>query len=254
MARHRSLPGAAAVAATLLFMSGCSASTSGDLDAADVSSRTASTPSAPSPAPSAAATPEVTSQPSQSPTAETSAPADNAPRDITSDGRPRRATLTIPAIGLRDLTVVPYRGWTDDAPGTEIQNTGVAASPYGPRGGVGPGGVGNYQVTAHRTSSTQAFLDLPSLQTGQRVVVEAGGVRYVYEIRRTRETSFRSRRSLAEQRAAVPGKPGATPVRAFITLSTCATQEDHAEGNYWADEFDNPEHRIDKIGVLVRST
>jgi sortase A len=36
-------------------------------------------------------------------------------------------------------------------------------------------------------------------------------------------------------------------------LSTCATYEDHAVGNYWADEFHNPEHRIDKIGVLVRT-
>ncbi len=36
----------------------------------------------------------------------------------------------------------------------------------------------------------------------------------------------------------------------MITLSTCATQEDHAVGNYWSDEFKNPEHRIDKIGVL----
>ena len=69
----------------------------------------------------------------------------------------------------------------------------------------------------------------------------------------TRETSFRSPRSLAEQRAAVPGRPGAVPSRAYITLSTCATQEDHAAGNYWADQFDNPEHRIDKIGVLVRT-
>ena len=38
----------------------------------------------------------------------------------------------------------------------------------------------------------------------------------------------------------------------MITLSTCATPEDHAAGNYWADELDNPEHRIDKIGVLER--
>ena len=37
----------------------------------------------------------------------------------------------------------------------------------------------------------------------------------------------------------------------MITLSTCATPEDHARGNYWSDEFGNPEHRIDKIGVLV---
>ena len=38
----------------------------------------------------------------------------------------------------------------------------------------------------------------------------------------------------------------------MITLSTCATQEDHAAGNHWSDRFHNPEHRIDKIGRLVR--
>jgi len=169
------------------------------------------------------------------------------------DGRARRASLSIAAIGLRDLAVVPYVGWTDDGPGTVIQDGGVAASPYGPRGGVGPGGIGNYQVTAHRTSSTRAFGRLPDLQVGARVVVETAGRRFVYEIVATRRTSFRSERSLAEQRAAVPGRPGRTPTEAMLTLSTCATQEDHAAGNFWADEFKNPEHRIDKIGVLVGS-
>jgi sortase A len=173
-------------------------------------------------------------------------------RPLGSDGRPRRALLSVPALGIRDLPVVPYRGWTDDAPGTAVQDRGVAASPFGPRGGTGPGGIGNYQVTAHRTSSTRAFELLPRLDPGDDVYVDAGRVRYVYEIRRTRITSFRSARSLAEQRAAVPGRPAATPTRAFLTLSTCRTPEDHAEGNFWADEFDNPEHRIDKIGVLVR--
>jgi len=170
-----------------------------------------------------------------------------------SDGRPRRALLSVPALGIRNLPVVPYRGWTDDAPGTRIQDRGVAASPFGPRGGVGPGGVGNYQVTGHRTSSTQPFLDLPSLSRGDRIVVQAGGVRYVYRVTQTRTTSFRSARSLAEQRAAVPGHPGRRPTRAVITLSTCLTREDHAAGNYWSDRFGNPEHRVDKIGVLVRS-
>ena len=171
---------------------------------------------------------------------------------IVSDGRPRVARLSIPALGLRDLTVVPYRGWTDDRPGTDLQDRGVGASPFGPRGGVGPGGLGNYQITAHRTSSTAAFRMLPSLRTGQQAVVTVEGVRFVYEIRQTRRTSFRSPRSLAEQGAAVPGRPGSSPTRAFLTLSTCATLEDHAAGNYWADEFHNPEHRTDKIGVLVR--
>src|SRR5262245_44096855 len=175
------------------------------------------------------------------------------PRVNLSDGLPRRARLSIPALGLHDLAVVPYRGRTDDAHGTHIQDGGVAASPHGPDGGVGPGGIGNYQVTAHRTSSTQAFRMLPSLRVGERASVVAGRIRYIYEIRGTRETSFRSSRSLAEQRAAVPGRPGAEAKRAYLTLSTCATLEDHAEGNYWADELHNPEHRIDKIGVLVRT-
>jgi sortase A len=178
----------------------------------------------------------------------------SAPRPpVVSDGRPRRAWLAIPALGLRDLPVVPYRGTTDDGPGTAIQDRGVAASPHGPRGGVGPGGVGNYLITAHRTSSTAPFENLGSLRRGNRVIVRVGAVRHIYEVRRTRETSFRSVRSLAEQRAAIPGRLGVAPTRAYLTLSTCATPEDHAAGNYWADRFHNPEHRIDKIAVLVRT-
>jgi sortase A len=159
--------------------------------------------------------------------------------------------LTIPAIGVRGLRVVPYRGAPDDLPGTRIQDTGVAASPHGPRGGVGPGGTGNHLVTAHRTSSTRAFADLPRLRAGDKVHVVTARTRYVYRVVGTRTTSFRSPRSLAQQSAAVPGRPGRRPTRAMITLSTCATPEDHARGNYWADRFGNPEHRIDKIGVLV---
>ena len=49
----------------------------------------------------------------------------------------------------------------------------------------------------------------------------------------------------------MPGRPGVRATTAMITLSTCRTPEDHGEGNFWSDEFGNPEHRIDKIGVLV---
>jgi sortase A len=148
--------------------------------------------------------------------------------------------------------VVRYRGTTDDGPGTRIQNAGAMASPRGARGGVGPGVVGNYLVTGHRTSHNAPLADLPDLQNGARVLVRSAKRVHVYRITDTRSTSFRSRASLARQRAAVPGRPGVTPVRAMLTLSTCATPEDHAAGNFWADAFDNPEHRIDKIGVLVR--
>ncbi len=168
-----------------------------------------------------------------------------------SDGRAQDARLSIAALGLDGFMVRTYEGTTDDAPGTAIQDAGEMASPTGPDGGTGPGGIGNYLVTGHRSSSTRPFADLPDLGRGDRVRVAAGGLTYVYEIVRTRSTSFRSPASLAAQRAAVPGRPGAEPTRAMITLSTCATPEDHAAGNYWSDEHHNPEHRIDKIGALV---
>jgi sortase A len=39
----------------------------------------------------------------------------------------------------------------------------------------------------------------------------------------------------------------------MITLSTCAAPEDHAAGNWWAEEFGNREHRIERLGVRVRT-
>jgi sortase A len=168
-----------------------------------------------------------------------------------SSGKPRNARLTIPARDIHRLQVIAYRGKTDDAPGTRIQNRGIAAAPYGPRGGTGPGGIGNYQVTGHRTSHGGIFRYTPSLEKGSRVFVDAGRWRYVYRIVKTRWVSFRSARSLRAQRAEVPGEPGKKATRGWITISTCATPEDHARGNYWTDRFGNPEHRIDKIGLMV---
>lgn len=172
------------------------------------------------------------------------------PADRT-DPRTGTAVLAIPAIGVADLDVVPYEGTTDDPPGSRIQDRGVASSPYGEEGGVGPGEVGNYLVTAHRLSAGGVLRELPDLGKGDSVYVTEGGTRYTYEITETRQTSFRSERSLAEQRAEVPGRPGAEPTRAMITISTCATPEDDAAGNFWRDPLGNPEHRIDKVGVLV---
>jgi sortase A len=171
---------------------------------------------------------------------------------IATDGTPRDARLTIPRIGIHHLRVVAYRGKTDDAPGTRIQDRGIAASPFGKHGGTGPGGIGNYQVTAHRTAHGGVFRRTPSLPRGARILVDAGGWRYVYRVVRTRWVDFRSAASLRRQRAAVPGRPGVTAHRAWLTLSTCATPEDHAAGDYWTDKLGNPRHRIDKIAVLVR--
>ncbi|MET9483307.1 class E sortase [Streptomyces sp. NPDC006638] len=179
------------------------------------------------------------------------APSVPAPSPRAPSPRIVNATLTIPSIDIKALRVVPYQGTTDDWPGTRIQDRGIAASPYGPDGGVGPGQVGNYLVTGHRLSAGGPLREVPSLKTGDRVFVTAGGVTYEYRITESRITSFRSASSLADQRAAVPGFPGKQPTKAMITLSTCATPEDNAAGNFWRDDRHNPEHRIDKVGELV---
>ena len=199
----------------------------------------------PQPAPSSAASVSPAA-PSPSPAAPSLS--ETAPEQ---PAEPRRSWLSIPALGVRDVPVVRYLGSPDDGPGTRIQNRGPAASPRGPDGGVGPGEVGNYIVTGHRTSHDAPFRDLPSLRRGEHVLVRSGDTVYDYVISETREVSFRSARSKAAQVAAVPGRPGEPPVEPMITLSTCATPEDRAAGNYWSDEFGNPEHRIDKIGVLT---
>lgn len=204
-------------------------------------------PAASSPAPTS---PSPTSAAPTSEAPETQAPEAEAPAPDP-EPEPRRSFVSIDALGMRDFPVVRYRGSPDDGPGTRIQNDGPMASPRGPRGGVGPGEVGNFIITGHRLSGTAPLRRSPSLRRGDRVRVRVGDLVHVYEIRRTRWTSFRSQRSLAAQRSPVPGRPGVAATRAMLTLSTCATPEDHAAGNYWSDEFDNPEHRIDKIGVLV---
>ncbi|MFJ6754544.1 MULTISPECIES: class E sortase [unclassified Streptomyces] len=168
--------------------------------------------------------------------------------------RTQASVLSIPSVGISGLRVMPYEGTTDDVPGTRIQDLGHAASPYGKLGGVGPGQVGNFLITAHRLSAGGPLHDLPSVDKGDTVLVTVGEVEYTYEIVATRKTSFRSERSLGEQRAAVPGAPGTAPTQAMITISTCATPEDHAEGNFWSDAQGNPEHRIDKIGVLRKTS
>ena len=229
-------------AAVVAVVSGCSGEASNQAPRERRTTRTPADGSAgpETPSPSAPRSQQPTQQPTEQPTEEPQ----TAPE-------PRRSFVTIPAIGLRDFPVVRYRGTSDDAAGTALQDAGEMASPRGPRGGAGPGEVGNYIVTGHRLTGTAPLRYSPSLRRGDRIRVRTGDRVYVYEVRRTRWTSFRQPASLRAQRAEVPGRPGETATRPMITLSTCATLEDHANGNYWSDEFDNPEHRIDKIGVLV---
>jgi len=160
-------------------------------------------------------------------------------------------TLAIPSIGVRALRVVAYAGTADDKAGTVIQDRGVFASPRGPAGGVGAGEIGNFIVTGHRTTHGRPLGRLPEVKNGAHVFVTSGGIVYDYVVSQTMTISFRKPASKAQQNAAVPGRPGVAPTRAMLTVSTCATPEDHAAGNYWKDALNNPEHRINKIATLV---
>jgi sortase A len=241
-------PLAGAVPALVLALSGCTTPSAGP---------EAVPATTPAPTATATATTSVSSSPTRKPTPEmvgrpSPTPSRQAePKPTTARPQVRSFVVSVPAIGIRSLETVVYSGRPDDGPGTRIQDRGIAASPIGDRGGERLGELGNVIVTAHRTSAGGPFRELPDLREGERIEVAAGGLVYVYKVTGTRETSFRSQRSLAEQAAAVPGYPGRTPTQSMITLSTCATPEDRAAGNYWSDQYGNPEHRIDKIGVLV---
>jgi len=204
------------------------------------SPESSSPPSSPRPDPTSSPTPSASAQESRPPTEE-------PPAVAVGD----RATISIPAIGLYRRTTVFYRGSPDDRPGTEIQDTGKLAAPIGRRGGVGPGQVGNLIVAGHRTSADGPLRDLPELRRGDHVRVTYLGMVYDYKITGSLWITFHDPDSYALQVAPVPGHPGRTPTRPMVTLTTCATPEDRAAGDFELDELGNPPHRIDKIGVLV---
>lgn len=240
----------AAACAAGLALAGCTYAEPPAAAAEDAVATAPTGPSASPPAPLAPPTPLATPRTTDSPAAPPS-PSASPSEPATPRPKPLAARLSVPAVGIDDLAVVPYAGSPDDRPGTRIQDRGVAASPFGRAGGVGPGQVGNYIVTAHRTSHGGPMRRLPDLEVGDRIEVRAGETVYTYTVTGSMTISFRSPDSLARQSAPVPGRPGVVATRAMITLSTCATPEDHAAGNYWTDSLGNPEHRIDKVGVLT---
>nr|WP_238355871.1 class E sortase [Kribbella sandramycini] len=198
--------------------------------------------------PPASVTPDPSTPPPSTPSPSKPAPSKSAPRTPRPTGP---VTMSIPAIGVQGLRVVYYTGTADDRPGTVIQDRGVAASPRGRAGGVGAGEIGNFIITGHRVSHGRPLERVPELKNGAHVLITVGGTVYDYVVNDTMTISFRKPAEKAQQNAAVPGRPGVRPTQAMLTISTCATPEDNAAGNYWRDALGNPEHRINKIARLT---
>lgn len=168
-------------------------------------------------------------------------------------------TVTIPRIDVSTRVRV-YGGSPDDAKGTRIQDRGILASPVGADGGVAAGQRGNFHLNGHRNSAGGILRDVRKLRPGDLVRVDercdqARDVTYTYRIdSRASYIDFFTPAGRAAQIAQTPMRPGVPATRGYISISTCATQEDHARGDYRKDEFHNPPGRWASVGMRVGIT
>ncbi|MQA27462.1 MAG: class E sortase [Micromonosporaceae bacterium] len=84
-----------------------------------------------------------------------------------------------------------------------------------------PGKVGNFSVAGHRMPAV--FWDLDQMKPGDAIIVEDAKHWYVYEVTETKII----RPNQTEVVAPVPGKPGAKPTDAMLTLTTCNPKWDN---------------------------
>lgn len=84
-----------------------------------------------------------------------------------------------------------------------------------------PGQIGNFAVAGHRNRAT--FWRLDELNVGDAIVVETRKEWFVYKVTR----SHIVKPSAIEVVAPVPGRPGAKPTTAMLTLTTCNPKFDN---------------------------
>jgi sortase A len=82
---------------------------------------------------------------------------------------------------------------------------------------VMPGDIGNFSVAGHRQTYGKIFHDVEELEIGDPLVVEAGGVWYVYRVDHMEAVEP----DQVEAVAPVPWQPGVEPTERYLTLTTC---------------------------------
>jgi sortase A len=82
---------------------------------------------------------------------------------------------------------------------------------------VMPGDVGNFSLAGHRQTYGKIFHDVEELEIGDPIVVEAGGVWYVYRV----DHMQAGKPDQVEAVAPVPWQPGVEPTERYLTLTTC---------------------------------
>jgi sortase A len=86
-----------------------------------------------------------------------------------------------------------------------------------------PGRVGNFSVAGHRMPAV--FWNLHKMQPGDKIFLEDRRNWYEYQVSETRIVLP----SAVEVVAPVPGRPGAKPTEAMLTITTCNPQWDNYE-------------------------
>ncbi len=85
------------------------------------------------------------------------------------------------------------------------------------RGTAGPGEVGNFALAGHRTTYGRPFHEIDTLEVGDRVVVETERAFSVYEVSGS-DIVLPGDVDVIDP---VPGRPGATPEEAVLTMTSC---------------------------------
>lgn len=80
-----------------------------------------------------------------------------------------------------------------------------------------PASVGNFAIAGHRTTYGRPFADVDKLRPGDTIVVETKEQYSVYRVTGHRIVAP----TAVEVIAPVPGKPGAQPVKAHLTMTAC---------------------------------
>ncbi|MCW2621693.1 MAG: hypothetical protein JWL64_1295, partial [Frankiales bacterium] len=138
----------------------------------------------------------------QAPPAATAGPVAEAPLPELGDAFAR---IYVPAIGLEKVVV---------------EGVGVGDLKKGPGhypGTALPGQVGNTVISGHRTTYGAPFNSVGDLKVGDAVVVETATAFYTYGV--TSQTIVKP--DAIEVTYPVPGRKGAVPTLAQITLTTC---------------------------------
>jgi sortase A len=120
------------------------------------------------------------------------------------------ALLRIPAFG-EDYEIPILHG-------TELATLSKGVGHY--ESTAAPGQIGNFAIAGHRVTHGQPFAKLLTLKKGDEVIVETRDAVYTYVMDDSpRQLTVDDSETWVLD--PVPGKPGAKPTEALITLTTC---------------------------------